>query len=86
MDGDGSVINKNWQRYHSTKDFLLMAIEDHQKSIAAVNIYNNGSNQDVPLNTSGDWSLFNEEMGIIEMKKLTKKLTKRDREYYSGCY
>ena len=62
--------DKNWERYHSTRDFLLMAIEDHLQSIGKVNVYNNVTN------TSGDHSLMNEHMGTVEMKKLTERLTK----------
>ena len=65
-----NMKDKNWERYHSTKNFLLMAIEDHLESIGKVNVYNNVTN------TSGDHSLMNEHMGTIEMKKLTERLTK----------
>ena len=62
--------DKNWERYHSTKDILLIAIEDHLESISRVNVYDNVTN------TSGDHSLMNEHMGTVEMKKLTERLTK----------
>ena len=62
--------DKNWERYHSTKDILLMAIEDHLESISRVNVYDNVTN------TSGDHSLMNEHMGTIEMNKLKERLTK----------
>ena len=62
--------DKNWERYHSTKDILLMAIEDHLESISRVNVYDNVSNQ------SDSYSLTNESMGTIEMKKLQERLTK----------
>ena len=65
-----NMKDKNWERYHSTKNFLLMAIEDHLESIGKVNVYNNVTN------TSGDHSLMNEHMGTVEMKKLTERLTK----------
>ena len=65
-----NMKDKNWERYHSTKNFLLMAIEDHLESIGKVNVYNNVTN------TSGDHSLMNESMGTVEMKKLTERLTK----------
>jgi len=62
--------DKNWERYHSTKDILLMAIEDHLESISRVNVYDNVTN------TSGDHSLMNEHMGTVEMNKLKERLTK----------
>ena len=65
-----------WEQYHQTRKALLKAISTHQNSIAVINVYNSGSNKDIPLNTSGDWSLFNESMGTIEMQELRKKLTK----------
>ncbi len=68
--------DKNWERYHNTRELLLKAIEEHFKSIGLVNIYNNGSRTDIPLNTSGDHSLMNEHMGTIEMRKLTERLSK----------
>jgi hypothetical protein len=68
--------DKNWERYHNTRELLLKAIEEHFKSIELVNVYNNGSRTDIPLNTSGDHSLMNESMGTIEMKKLQERLSK----------
>ena len=62
--------DKNWERYHSTKDILLMAIEDHLESISRVNVYDNVTN------TSGDHSLMNEHMGTVEMNRLKEILTK----------
>jgi hypothetical protein len=62
--------DKNWERYHSTKNILLMAIEDHLDSIGNVNVYDNVSNQ------SDSYSLTNESMGTIEMKKLQERLSK----------
>ena len=56
---------------------MLKAIENHLTSIGLVNVYNSGSRTDIPLNTSGDYSLMNEHMGTIEMGKLSKKLTRK---------
>jgi hypothetical protein len=64
----------NWEQYHITREMLLNAIEVHLKSIGLVNVYNNGSRTDIPLNTSGDHSLMNEHLGTIEMKKLQERL------------
>ena len=66
---------KQWTQYHNTRELLLKAIEEHFKSIGLVNVYNSGSNKDIPLNTSGDHSLMNEHMGTIEMNKLKEKLS-----------
>jgi len=65
-----------WEQYHETRELVLKAIENHLTSIGLVNVYNSGSRTDIPLNTSGDYSLMNEHMGTIEMEKLSKKLTK----------
>ena len=70
-----NMKDKNWKQYHNTRELLLKAIEEHFKSIGLVNVYNNGSRTDIPLNTSGDYSLMNESMGTIEMDKLRKKLS-----------
>ena len=65
----------NWERYHTTRELLLNAIEVHLKSIGLVNVYNNGSRTDIPLNTSGDYGLANESMGVNELNKLKERLT-----------
>jgi len=66
-----------WEQYHETRELVLKAIENHLTSIGLVNVYNSGSRTDIPLNTSGDYSLMNEHMGTIEMEKLSKKLTRK---------
>jgi hypothetical protein len=66
-----------WEQYHETRELVLKAIENHLTSIGLVNVYNSGSRTDIPLNTSGDYSLMNEHMGTIEMGKLSKKLTRK---------
>ena len=71
-----NMKDKNWKQYHNTRELLLKAIEEHFKSIGLVNVYNNGSRTDIPLNTSGDHSLMNEHMGTIEMNKLKEKLSR----------
>ena len=68
--------DKNWKQYHETREIVLKALEEHFKSIALVNVYNNGSRTDVRLNTDGDHSLMNEHMGTIEMNKLKEKLSR----------
>ena len=71
-----NMKDKNWKQYHNTRELLLKAIEEHFKSIGLVNVYNNGSRSDIPLNTSGDHSLMNEHMGTIEMNKLREKISR----------
>ena len=68
--------DKNWKQYHETREIVLKALEEHFKSIALVNVYNNGSRTDVRLNTDGDHSLMNEHMGTIEMNKLREKISR----------
>ena len=67
--------DKQWIEYHASRLNLIQSIETHMKSIKLVNVYNNGSRSDIPLNTSGDHSLMNEHMGTIEMDKLKEKLS-----------
>mgnify|MGYP003143255982 CR=1 FL=1 len=71
-----AINDKQWNQYHNTRELLLKAIEEHFKSIGLVNVYNNGSRSDIPLNTSGDHSLMNEHMGTIEMNKLREKISR----------
>jgi len=71
-----NMKDKNWKQYHNTRELLLKAIEEHFKSIGLVNVYNNGSRTDIPLNTSGDYSLMNEHLGTIEMDKLREKISR----------
>ena len=68
--------DKQWIEYHASRLNLIQSIETHMKSIKLVNVYNNGSRSDIPLNTDGDHSLMNEHMGTIEMDKLKKKITR----------
>ena len=64
----------NWEQYHTTRELLLSAIEVHLKSIGLVNVYNGGERKDIPLNTSGDYGLMNESMGVNELNKLKERL------------
>ena len=68
--------DKQWTDYHATRLNLIQSIESHMESIGKVNVYNGGSRTDIPLNTSGDYTLMNEHMGTIEMDKLKKKITR----------
>ena len=60
--------DKQWKRYHQTRDDLVEALNNHTQSISKVNVYDNVTN------TSGDYTLMNEHMGTIEIGKLKKKL------------
>tara|TARA_R110000782_G_scaffold263223_1_gene355777 strand:- start:15 stop:287 length:273 start_codon:yes stop_codon:yes gene_type:complete len=67
-------INKDWITYHATRLNLIESIESHLESLDLVNVYNNGSRSDIPLNTSGDYGLMNEQLGYDKMVKLLNKL------------
>ena len=67
--------DKQWVEYHASRLNLIQSIETHMKSIKLVNVYNGGEKTDIPLNTSGDYTLMNEHMGTIEMDKLKEKLS-----------
>ena len=67
--------DKQWNEYHASRLNLIQSIETHMKSIKLVNVYNGGEKTDIPLNTSGDYTLMNEHMGTIEMDKLKDKLS-----------
>ena len=41
---------------------------------------NNGSRTDIPLNTSGDYTLFNESMSVYKMQELKKELHRPEDE------
>jgi hypothetical protein len=69
------LMDDTWIQYHATRLNLIQSIETHLKSVAAVNVYNNGSRKDIPLNTSGDYNLTNELMGYDLMNELKNKLT-----------
>jgi hypothetical protein len=68
-------MDNTWIQYHATRLNLIQSIETHLKSVAAFNVYNNGSRKDIPLNTSGDYNLTNELMGYDLMNELKNKLT-----------
>ena len=67
--------DKQWIEYHASRLNLIQSIETHMKSIKLVNVYNGGEKTDIPLNTSGDYTLMNEHLGTIEMDKLKEKLS-----------
>jgi hypothetical protein len=63
-----------WVEYHATRLNLIDSLKSHLESCEKINVYNNGSRTDIPLNTSGDYTLFNESMGVDLINKLIKKL------------
>ena len=76
--------DQKWIHYHATRLNLIDSLNSHIQSMNKVNVYNNGSRTDVPLNTTGDYILMNEEMGLTLISQLISKLTKdgdQKREY-----
>ena len=68
--------DKKWINYHATRLNLIDSLNSHLASMDKVNVYNSGSRTDVPLNTSGDYTLMNERMGLDIIVKLIKKITR----------
>ena len=76
--------DKKWINYHATRLNLIDSLNSHIQSMNKVNVYNNGSKTDIPLNTTGDYILTNESMGLNLISQLISKLTKdgdQKREY-----
>ena len=76
--------DQKWIHYHSTRLNLIDSLNSHIQSMNKVNVYNNGSRTDIPLNTTGDYILTNESMGLNLISQLISKLTKdgdQKREY-----
>ena len=76
--------DKKWINYHATRLNLIDSLNSHIQSMNKVNVYNNGSRTDIPLNTTGDYILTNESMGLNLISQLISKLTKdgdQKREY-----
>tara|TARA_R110000803_G_scaffold22_3_gene41 strand:+ start:3617 stop:3919 length:303 start_codon:yes stop_codon:yes gene_type:complete len=68
-------MDEKWITYHATRLNLIQSIDSHLNSIDGVNVYNNGSRADIPLNTSGDYSLTNKSMGHDLITTLRKKIS-----------
>ena len=68
--------DKKWIHYHATRLNLIDSLNSHLASMDKVNVYNSGSRTDVPLNTSGDYILMNEAMGLNLISQLMSKLVK----------
>ena len=76
--------DQKWINYHATRLNLIDSLNSHIQSMNKVNVYNNGSRTDIPLNTTGDYILMNESMGLDLISQLISKLTKdgdQKREY-----
>ena len=76
--------DQKWISYHATRLNLIDSLNSHIQSMNKVNVYNNGSRTDIPLNTTGDYILTNESMGLNLISQLISKLTKdgdQKREY-----
>jgi len=76
--------DQKWINYHATRLNLIDSLNSHIQSMNKVNVYNNGSRTDIPLNTTGDYILTNESMGLNLISQLISKLTKdgdQKREY-----
>ena len=68
--------DQKWIHYHATRLNLIDSLNSHLASMNKVNVYNSGSRTDVPLNTSGDYILMNEAMGLNLISQLMSKLVK----------
>ena len=56
--------------YHATRLNLIDSLNSHIKSIEAVNVYHNETNQ------CDSHSMMNEDMGLDIIQKLIKKITR----------
>ena len=72
--------DNKWIEYHATRLNLIDSINSHLESCSKINVYNNGSRTDIPLNTSGDYTLFNESMSVYKMQELKKELHRPEDE------
>ena len=62
--------DKKWINYHATRLNLIDSLNSHIKSIEAVNVYHNETNQ------CDSHSMMNEDMGLDIIQKLIKKITR----------
>ena len=61
---------KKWIHYHATRLNLIESLNSHIKSMEAVNVYHNETNQ------CDSHSMMNEDMGLDIIQKLIKKITR----------
>ena len=62
--------DQKWIHYHATRLNLIDSLNSHIKSIEAVNVYHNETNQ------CDSHSMMNEDMGLDIIQKLIKKITR----------
>ena len=62
--------DQKWISYHATRLNLIDSLNSHIKSIEAVNVYHNETNQ------CDSHSMMNEDMGLDIIQKLIKKITR----------
>ena len=63
------MTDKNWNKYHESKDELMIALKKHLKNIDLVHVYDN-------TNNDGDYEAYQEYLGVSEMKSILERLTK----------
>ena len=61
---------KKWIHYHATRLNLIDSLNSHIKSMEAVNVYHNETNQ------CDSHSMRNVDMGLDIIQKLIKKITR----------
>ena len=62
--------DQKWIHYHATRLNLIDSLNSHIKSMEAVNVYHNETNQ------CDSHSMMNEDMGLDIIQKLIKKITR----------
>ena len=62
--------DQKWIHYHATRLNLIDSLNSHIKSMEAVNVYHNETNQ------CDSHSMRNDDMGYGLCRKLIKKITK----------
>ena len=62
--------DKKWINYHATRLNLIDSLNSHIKSMEAVNVYHNETNQ------CDSHSMRNEDMGLDIIVKIIKKITR----------
>ena len=63
------MTDKNWSKYHESKDKLIIALKEHLKNIDLVFVYDN-------TNNDGDYEANQEYLGVSKMRDILKRLTK----------
>ena len=63
------MTDKNWNKYHESKDELIIALEKHLKNIDLVHVYDNKNND-------GDYEAHQEYLGVSKMRDILERLNK----------